>query len=70
MNALANSIRRYWPGTLLLVLLCASSQGQTASVQVPAATPLSIELLQHVPMKTGEPLKGRLLYPVYVENRV
>jgi hypothetical protein len=70
MSALANSIRRYWPGALLLALLCASAHGQTASVQVPAATPLSIELLQHVPMKTGEPLKGRLLYPVYVENRV
>ena len=51
-------------------LLCASSHGQTASVQVPAATPLSIQLLQHVPMKTGEPLEGRLLYPVYVENRI
>ncbi len=30
----------------------------------------SVQLLQHVPMKTGEPLEGRLLYPVYVENRI
>jgi hypothetical protein len=27
-------------------------------------------LVEHVPMKTGEPLEGRLLYPVYVANRV
>jgi hypothetical protein len=70
MSALTGRIRKYCPGALLLALLCVSSHGQTASVQVPAATPLSIELLQHVPMKTGEPLEGRLLYPVYVENRV
>jgi hypothetical protein len=70
MNALGNSNRKQWPSALLLALLCASSHGQTASVQVPAATPLSIQLLQHVPMKAGEKLEGRLLYPVYVENEV
>jgi hypothetical protein len=45
-------------------------RGQSVSVQIPSTTPLSIELLQHVPMKTGEPLEGRLLYPVYVDNRI
>jgi hypothetical protein len=70
MNALGNSNRKQWLSALLLALLCASSHGQTASVQVPAATPLSIQLLQHVPMKAGEKLEGRLLYPVYVENEV
>jgi hypothetical protein len=58
------------PVALLLTLLCASSHGQTPSIQVPAATPLSIQLLRHVPMKTGEALEGRLLYPVCVDNRV
>src|SRR5271165_7058325 len=58
------------PVALLLTLLAASSQGQTASIQVPTATPLSIQLLRHVPMKAGEALEGRLLYPVYVDNRV
>ena len=43
---------------------------QAASIQIPSTTPLSVQLLQHVPMKTGEPLEGRLLYPVYVENRI
>jgi hypothetical protein len=45
-------------------------RGQAVSVQIPSTTPLSVELFQHVPMKTGEPLEGRLLYPVYVENRI
>lgn len=58
------------PGALLLALLCPSLHGQAVSVQVPATTPLSIQLVQHVPMKIGEPLQGRLLYPVYVDNRV
>jgi hypothetical protein len=55
---------------LLLGLLCGSLVGQTTSVQIPAQTPLSIRLVQHVPMKTGELLAGRLLYPVYVDNRI
>jgi hypothetical protein len=54
----------------LLGLLCSSSIGQTTSVRIPARTPLSIQLLQHVPMKAGESLEGRLLYPVYVDNRI
>ncbi len=44
--------------------------GQATSIQIPSTTPLSVELLQHVPMKTGEPLEGRLLYPVYVDNHI
>jgi hypothetical protein len=55
---------------LLLGLLCGSAIGQTTSIEVPAKTPLSIQLLRHVPMKTGESLEGRLLYPVYVDNRI
>jgi hypothetical protein len=58
------------PAGLLLGLLCGSSVGQTTSVQIPVKTPLSIQLLQHVPMKAGEPLEGRLLYPVYADNRI
>jgi hypothetical protein len=54
----------------LLGLLCSSSVAQTTSIQIPARTPLSIQLLQHVPMKTGESLEGRLLYPVYVDNQI
>jgi hypothetical protein len=54
----------------LVALLPDSLHGQAAAVHIPAKTPLSVQLLQHVPMKKGEPLEGRLLYPVYVENRI
>ena len=55
---------------MLLGLLCGSAVGQSTSIQVPAETLLSIQLLQHVPMKVGESLEGRLLYPVYVDNKI
>src|ERR1700733_9960504 len=66
----SNRRQRLVPAGLLLGLLCGSSVGQTTSIQIPAKTPLSIQLLQHVPMKAGEPLEGRLLYPVYADNRI
>jgi len=54
----------------MLGWLCGSALGQSASIEIPAKTLLSIQLLHHVPMKVGEPLEGRLLYPVYVDNRI
>jgi hypothetical protein len=53
-----------------LAVLPGLSHGQAAPVQIPTTIPLSVELLQHVPMKTGEALQGRLLYGIYVDNRV
>jgi hypothetical protein len=72
MTGQKQSIRKYClvPGILLLAVLCDSLDAQTPSVQIPATTPLSIQLLEHVPMKTGEALEGRLLYPVYIENHI
>jgi hypothetical protein len=70
MRIQSNRRQKLLPAGLLLGLLCGSSVGQTTSIQIPAKTPLSIQLLQHVPMKAGEPLEGRLLYPVYVDNRI
>jgi hypothetical protein len=55
---------------ILLGLVCGSAIGQTTPVEIPAKTPLTIQLLEHVPMKSGEPLEGRLLYPIYVDNRI
>ena len=43
---------------------------QKTSLQVPAATPLPVQLGKHVPMKKGEPLQGSLLYPLYADNRL
>ena len=52
------------------VLLPVASSGQANPIEIPAGTPLSVELVKHVPMRTGEALQGRLLYPVYVDNRM
>jgi hypothetical protein len=54
----------------LVAFLPAFLHAQTASIQIPSTTPFSVELLRHVPMKTGEALQARLLYPIYVENRI
>jgi hypothetical protein len=54
----------------LAVLLPVLLRGEPTTVQIAAGTPLSVELLQHTPMKDGERLDCRLLYPVYVENRI
>ncbi|HEY3991163.1 MAG TPA: hypothetical protein VGM02_17820 [Acidobacteriaceae bacterium] len=53
-----------------MALLSPLLRGQATSIEIPSATPLSVQLPQHVPMKAGEPLEGRLLYPIYVENRI
>src|SRR5882757_5356807 len=57
-------------GGMLLGLLCGSAVGQSGSIQIPAKTLLSIQLLKHVPMKVGASVEGRLLYPVYVDNQI
>jgi hypothetical protein len=64
------SIARSLGCASLAVLLPGLIRGQAASTQIAVSTPLSIQLLHHVSMKTGEVLEGRLLYPTYVENRV
>ncbi len=43
---------------------------QTKSVQVTSSTPLAVQLPQHAPMKIGQSLDCRLLYPVYVDNQL
>src|ERR1700678_4468965 len=54
----------------LVALLPSLSRAQATSIQIPSTTPLAVQLFRHVPMKTGESLEGRLLYPVYVENKI
>ena len=56
----------------LLSLIVASPLllAQEIFLQVPATTPLPVELGEHVPMKNGEPLGCHLLYPVYADNQL
>jgi hypothetical protein len=47
-----------------------SLHAQTQTAEIAPGTPLSIALSRHSPMRAGEHLEGRLLYPVYVGNNV
>ena len=40
------------------------------TVSIPAFTPMPVQLAGHVPMKIGEPLEARMLYPVYAANQL
>jgi len=55
------SIARSLGCASLAVLLPGLIRGQAASTQIAVSTPLSIQLLHHVSMNTGEVLVGRLL---------
>lgn len=57
----------------LLLLLTVTVPGlfaQDATVQIPAGTPLPVQLGKHVPLKKGEALDCHLMYPVYAKNKV
>ena len=43
---------------------------QVQPVEIVPSTPLWIELPKHSPMRSGEQIDGRLLYAVYVGDRV
>jgi hypothetical protein len=64
------SIARSLACTSLAALLPGLIRSQAESIQIAATTPLAVQLLHHVPMKAGEALEGRLLYPIYAENRI
>lgn len=52
----------------LPALLASAAAAQ--EITVPAATPLAVQLVKHVPLKAGEALSGELLYPVFVNNQM
>ncbi|HKO20446.1 MAG TPA: hypothetical protein VJU82_16340 [Acidobacteriaceae bacterium] len=56
-------IRRALP---LPFLLTAAALSQTAAI--PGGTPLAIAADQNTAMRSGAPIQGRLLYPIYVDN--
>ncbi len=55
---------------LLSLVMAASGVAAQVSVEVPANTPLPVQLGKHVPMKKGEILECNLIYPVYAENQL
>jgi hypothetical protein len=55
---------------LSLIVTVPGLFAQKATVQIPAGTPLPVQLGKHVPMKRGEALDCHLMYPVYANNKV
>lgn len=63
-------VRLQFAALLPLMMAASALAAQNAPVEIPAATPLPVQLGQHVPMKKGEPLECHLLYPVYAGNQL
>jgi hypothetical protein len=51
-------------------VLPTGSHCQTESGTVPAGTPLALTIDQHYPMRAGQSIKARLLYPIYADNKL
>jgi hypothetical protein len=49
-----------------LALFTASCAAQ--SLTLPPGTPLPVQIDDHLPMRVGEPIRARLIYPVYADN--
>jgi len=64
------SVARTFALVSLLLLVPGLLHSQSTSIRMSAGTPLWIQLLKHTAMKAGEPLEGRLLYTVYVQNQI
>ena len=50
----------------ILALCIASCTAQ--SLTLPPGTPLPVQINDHLPMRVGEPIRARLIYPVYADN--
>ncbi len=55
---------------LLLIVTAPGLTAQDPTVQIPAGTPLPVQLGKHVPLKKGEALECHLMYPVYAKSKV
>jgi hypothetical protein len=41
---------------------------QTPAIKLPAGPPLPVKIVDHLPMRVGEPIRAQLIYPVYADN--
>lgn len=56
--------------SLLLSLLLTSSATLCQAATLPAGTPLSVQIDNHLPMRVGQPIRAELIYPVYADNKL
>jgi hypothetical protein len=57
-------------GCAALAALGLPGLAHSQTLTVPTSMPLAVQLVHHVPLKAGEPIETRLLYPVYVHNQL
>jgi len=55
---------------LALALLSTTSRCQTEAGTFPAGTPLTVTIDRNYPMRAGETISGRLLYPIFADNKL
>jgi len=58
---------------LLLLALVSTAIGascQTPAGTLPAGTPLPVQIVDHLPMRAGVPIRAELLYPAYADNQL
>jgi hypothetical protein len=53
---------------LSFLLLALGARSQTPKATLPAGTPLPVMIDNHLPMRAGQPIRARLIYPVYADN--
>ena len=51
-----------------ILLIPISALCQTSAINLPAGTPLPVQIEDHLPMRVGQPIRARLIYPVYADN--
>jgi hypothetical protein len=66
----AHCVTRLFGIAILGFLQAGLLHAQMQTAEIVPTTPLWIELPAHSPMRSGEPIEGRLLYAVYVGDRV
>ncbi len=52
----------------LLLLTPCSAICQRPAISLPAGTPLPVQIDDHLPIRVGQPIRARLIYPVYADN--
>jgi len=55
---------------LLIALAAAIPDGRAQTVSLPAGTPLTVQIDDHLSMRVGQPIRAELVYPVYADNQL
>jgi hypothetical protein len=57
-----------FPLFVSLLLISSFSLCQKPAINLPAGTPLPVQIEDHLPMRVGQPIRAQLIYPVYADN--